>query len=146
MAATRMPHFREALLILIVIMMIFSSQNVHTFKVLNSRGNLFRGLKENFKISSTNLYAAKKAKKSHPAVPEFSRVLNVGQVWFWKLQFLPTGILCLSNHSDSLPIWWEIMLYRLCYRYFHSLSDSITCFLSSSFWDHHLMAYCNLIT
>ena len=71
---------RQSILIVIVIMMILSSQNVHTFEVISSRGNFFIGLKDNFKTSSTSLYAAKKVKKSHPAVPEFSRVLNVGQV------------------------------------------------------------------
>lgn len=60
--------------------MILSCQNVHTFKVITLKGTSLSGSRDNLRIINSNLYAAKKAKKSHPAVPEFSRVLNVGQV------------------------------------------------------------------
>ena len=80
MTASTMRVLRQTILVVFVIMMILSSQNVHTFKVISSKGSFLLGFKSNVNVIDTSLYAAKKAKKSHPAVPEFSRVLNVGQV------------------------------------------------------------------
>ena len=78
---TTMPqHIRQSILILVIVLMILSCQNVHTFKVITLKGTSLSGSRDNLRIINSNLYAAKKAKKSHPAVPEFSRVLNVGQV------------------------------------------------------------------
>ena len=78
---TKMPqHIRQSILILVIVLMILSCQNVHTFKVITLKGTSLSGSRDNLRIINSNLYAAKKAKKSHPAVPEFSRVLNVGQV------------------------------------------------------------------
>ena len=78
---TAMPqHIRQSILILVIVLMILSCQNVHTFKVVTLKGTSISGSRDNLRIINSNLYAAKKAKKSHPAVPEFSRVLNVGQV------------------------------------------------------------------
>ena len=80
MTASTMRVLRQTILVVFVIMMILSSQNVHAFKVISSKGSFLLGFKSNVNVIDTSLYAAKKAKKSHPAVPEFSRVLNVGQV------------------------------------------------------------------
>lgn len=80
MTATMPQHIRQSILILVIVLMILSCQNVHTFKVITLKGTSLSGSRDNLRIINSNLYAAKKAKKSHPAVPEFSRVLNVGQV------------------------------------------------------------------
>ena len=80
MTASMPQHIRQSILILVIVLMILSCQNVHTFKVITIKGNSLSKFRDNMKIINSNLYAAKKAKKSHPAVPEFSRVLNVGQV------------------------------------------------------------------
>ena len=79
MTTIRMLHLRQLILTIIVIMTILSSQNVHTYTISTTKGGFF-GVRDNFRRLTTSLYAAKKAKKSHPAVPEFSRVLNVGQI------------------------------------------------------------------
>ena len=80
MTATMPQHIRQSILILVIVLMILSCQNVHTFKVITLKGTRLSGYRDYLRIINSNLFAAKKAKKSHPAVPEFSRVLNVGQV------------------------------------------------------------------
>jgi hypothetical protein len=80
-----MIFIHQFIVSVIVFVTVFYIQDVHTFKAFNNRAiyqNTIISDQKSIIHSDTSLYAkaSKKQKKSHPAVPEFSRVLNVGQV------------------------------------------------------------------
>jgi hypothetical protein len=82
MALSEKSSSRNLLLYIMVLITILT-QKVHTYRI-NSVRSIAHVSETQQSLPSrsieTNLYAAKKQKKSHPVVPEFSRVLNVGQV------------------------------------------------------------------
>jgi hypothetical protein len=86
MAEVKLPSLQKILFTVVVLMAILSSQKVNTYRIYGKKSIDTREitgakyLQLPMKSSSTALYAAKKQKKAHPVVPEFSRVLNVGQV------------------------------------------------------------------
>ena len=86
MADLKFACLRKVLFAVVILMAILSSQIVHTYRIsgkqsVNARESTgAKCLQLPVRASSTTLYAAKKQKKAHPVVPEFSRVLNVGQV------------------------------------------------------------------
>lgn len=86
MAEFKLPSLLKILFTVVVLMAILSSQKVNTYRIYGKKSVDSREitgakyLQPQMKSSSTALHAAKKQKKAHPVVPEFSRVLNVGQV------------------------------------------------------------------
>lgn len=86
MADFKFACLQKVLFAVVILMAILSSQIVHTYRISGKKSVDARGstnakhLQLPVRSSSTTLYAAKKQKKAHPVVPEFSRVLNVGQV------------------------------------------------------------------
>jgi hypothetical protein len=82
MALSEKSSLRNLLLYIMVLITILT-QKVHTYRI-NSVRSIAHVSETQLSLPSrsieTSLYAAKKQKKSHPVVPEFSRVLNVGQV------------------------------------------------------------------
>lgn len=86
MADFKFACLQKVLFAVVILMAILAPQIVHTYRISGKRSVDAREstgakyLQLPVRSSSTTLYAAKKTKKAHPVVPEFSRVLNVGQV------------------------------------------------------------------
>jgi hypothetical protein len=117
MALSEKSSLRKLLLYIMVLITILKTQKVHTYRInsVRSIGHVSE-MQPSLPSRSigTSLYAAKKQKKSHPVVPEFSRVLNVGQVkntWSSTVEtpFVePSCCAYPSFFSSVSPLWFKI--------------------------------------
>lgn len=103
MALSGKSSLRKLLLYIMVLITILKTQKVHTYRIHSRRS--IAHISENqqtfhSRSLDTSLYAAKKQKKSHPMVPEFSRVLNVGQVKSTESSTVETSSVSTTIHTN----------------------------------------------